>query len=299
MWAWSCSHLSEEQQQCLAGRACHLQSDMPCVCIQAVAGSFDPKTAMFCLCRGPAGGQVQGPHRALQVIADLSGLASSAEGEQACMPSAVGHHLMCCSRVPTGSRFWCVKPQWLLTCSKFERPRSWCKVRASRHQPQVCQSVVSSIMSHTLKCSCGRTLSTNAGCQSGSAAERLHHGSNAAAKGLTSLECHDCREFQLKQGPVNLDGHHVCGPFPDSISGCREPEEDDSAPWKEQENWEGAQIKKALQPVGSKGKKAPQYDFVFEDQIQFITEAAAQDESVSSVLYCLLSLLIQGSWGSA
>ena len=65
---------------------------------------------------------------------------------------------------------------------------------------------------------------------------------------------------------------------------CREPEEDDSAPWKEQENWEGDQIRRALVKAGNKDRKpvAEQYEYVFENQIDFITDAAARGEMVSS-----------------
>ncbi|DBA85647.1 TPA: hypothetical protein ACH3X1_005222 [Trebouxia sp. C0004] len=60
----------------------------------------------------------------------------------------------------------------------------------------------------------------------------------------------------------------------------REPEEDDSAPWKEQENWEGDQIRRALVKAGTKDRKpaAEQYEYVFENQIDFITDAAARGE---------------------
>lgn len=54
-----------------------------------------------------------------------------------------------------------------------------------------------------------------------------------------------------------------------------EPEEDESAPWREQEGWEDSQIAKASQRYGAKDKargKAEQYDFVFEDQIDFIKD---------------------------
>ncbi len=66
---------------------------------------------------------------------------------------------------------------------------------------------------------------------------------------------------------------------------CREPEEDDSAPWKEQENWEGDQIKRALIKASPKDRKPPaeQYEYVFENQIDFITDAAARGEMVSSL----------------
>eukprot|EP00873_Tetraselmis_striata_P011748 jgi/Tetstr1/432012/TSEL_021488.t1 len=53
----------------------------------------------------------------------------------------------------------------------------------------------------------------------------------------------------------------------------QEVEEDDSAPWKEQAGWEAHQIAKATQQYGSKDKsKAAEYDFVFEDQIDFIKD---------------------------
>jgi len=67
---------------------------------------------------------------------------------------------------------------------------------------------------------------------------------------------------------------------------CREPEEDDSAPWKEQENWEGDQIRRALVKAATKDRKpaAEQYEYVFENQIDFITDAAARGAMVSSQL---------------
>lgn len=53
----------------------------------------------------------------------------------------------------------------------------------------------------------------------------------------------------------------------------QEEVEDDSAPWKEQEGWEAHQIAKATQQYGAKDKAAAeQYDFVFEDQIDFIKD---------------------------
>ena len=55
---------------------------------------------------------------------------------------------------------------------------------------------------------------------------------------------------------------------------CRDVEDDEEAtPWKEQENWEADQIKKASMKVGSKdrtGKK--EYELVLQDQIEFITD---------------------------
>ncbi|EIE19374.1 P-loop containing nucleoside triphosphate hydrolase protein [Coccomyxa subellipsoidea C-169] len=53
-------------------------------------------------------------------------------------------------------------------------------------------------------------------------------------------------------------------------------EEDEATPWKEQENWEVDKIKTATMKVGSKdrAKKAQEYDFVFEDQIDFIKDMA-------------------------
>ena len=69
----------------------------------------------------------------------------------------------------------------------------------------------------------------------------------------------------------------------------REPEEDDSAPWKEQENWEGDQIRRALKKGGPKDRKPPaeQYEYVFENQIDFITDAAARGKLVC---YCQQSV---------
>ncbi len=53
-------------------------------------------------------------------------------------------------------------------------------------------------------------------------------------------------------------------------------ENDEAAPWKEQENWEQEQIRKAGMAVGSRAGKAKpkEYDFVFEDQIDFIKDSA-------------------------
>ena len=69
----------------------------------------------------------------------------------------------------------------------------------------------------------------------------------------------------------------------------REPEEDDSAPWKEQENWEGDQIRRALKKSGPKDRKPPaeQYEYVFENQIDFITDAAARGEMVRRFWHAL------------
>ena len=64
---------------------------------------------------------------------------------------------------------------------------------------------------------------------------------------------------------------------------CREvDEEDEATPWKEQENWEADQIKKATMKVGSKdkAKQAQQYEFVFEDQIDFIKDLALAGDVV-------------------
>ena len=61
-------------------------------------------------------------------------------------------------------------------------------------------------------------------------------------------------------------------------------EDDEAAPWKEQENWEADQIKKASMKVGSKdkAKQAQQYEFVFEDQIDFIKDMALAGDVVST-----------------
>lgn len=81
----------------------------------------------------------------------------------------------------------------------------------------------------------------------------------------------------------------------------REPEEDDSAPWKEQENWEGDQIRRAMTKTGARDQARPaeQYDYVFENQIDFITDAAARGEMVNlasrSHQMLMLCVLLSGS----
>ncbi|KAK9845793.1 hypothetical protein WJX81_002540 [Elliptochloris bilobata] len=57
----------------------------------------------------------------------------------------------------------------------------------------------------------------------------------------------------------------------------REVDEDgEGAPWREQETWEGEQIKKASMRVGAQDRAAAaaQYDFVIDDQIEFIKDQA-------------------------
>ena len=51
-------------------------------------------------------------------------------------------------------------------------------------------------------------------------------------------------------------------------------EEDEAAPWKEQENWESHQIASASMKTGAKDKKSKQkaYDYVFEDSIDFVKD---------------------------
>ncbi len=62
-------------------------------------------------------------------------------------------------------------------------------------------------------------------------------------------------------------------------------EDNEAAPWREQENWEGEQIRKASMQVGAKDKKAAaqQYEYVFEDQIDFITDMALAGDVVRGV----------------
>ena len=66
--------------------------------------------------------------------------------------------------------------------------------------------------------------------------------------------------------------------------GCgREVDEDgEGAPWKEQETWEGEQIKKASMHVGAQDRAAAaaQYDFVIDDQIEFIKDQALAGDLV-------------------
>ena len=51
-------------------------------------------------------------------------------------------------------------------------------------------------------------------------------------------------------------------------------DDEEATPWKEQENWEADQIKKASMAVGTKDRKKGQkeYDLVLPDQIEFITD---------------------------
>ena len=80
------------------------------------------------------------------------------------------------------------------------------------------------------------------------------------------------------------------------VSLCsREVEDDEEAtPWKEQENWEADQIKKASMAVGAqdrrKGQKA--YDLVLPDQIEFITDMVMAGDvvRVCCVHTCALKL---------
>lgn len=49
-------------------------------------------------------------------------------------------------------------------------------------------------------------------------------------------------------------------------------DDEEATPWKEQENWEADQIKKASMKVGTKDRKGKEYDLVLPDQIEFITD---------------------------
>lgn len=76
---------------------------------------------------------------------------------------------------------------------------------------------------------------------------------------------------------------------------AREVDEDnEAAPWKEQENWEGEQIAKASMAVGAKDKarQAQQYDYVFEDQIDFITDMALAGDVVRC--RCSTAVVVSG-----
>ena len=68
----------------------------------------------------------------------------------------------------------------------------------------------------------------------------------------------------------------------------RDVEDDEEAtPWKEQENWEADQIRKASMGVGSKDRKKGQkeYDLVLPDQIEFITDMVMAGDVVSPICY--------------
>ena len=51
-------------------------------------------------------------------------------------------------------------------------------------------------------------------------------------------------------------------------------DDEEATPWKEQENWEADQIRKASMAVGTQNRKKgqKQYDLVLPDQIDFITD---------------------------
>ena len=69
----------------------------------------------------------------------------------------------------------------------------------------------------------------------------------------------------------------------------REVDEDgEGAPWKEQETWEGEQIKKASMRVGAqdRARAAAQYDFVIDDQIEFIKDQALAGDLVRRGSLC-------------
>ena len=62
-------------------------------------------------------------------------------------------------------------------------------------------------------------------------------------------------------------------------------DDEEATPWKEQENWEADQIKKASMAVGTKDRKKGQkeYDLVLPDQIEFITDMVMAGDVVSQV----------------
>lgn len=49
-------------------------------------------------------------------------------------------------------------------------------------------------------------------------------------------------------------------------------EEDETTPWAEQQTWEAEQIRKANMRVGSKDRPKQEFDLVFEDQVEFISD---------------------------
>lgn len=60
------------------------------------------------------------------------------------------------------------------------------------------------------------------------------------------------------------------------VRSCNRPDDEDaeeSTPWAEQQTWEALQIANASMKTGAKAgrKGGKQYDLVFEDQIDFVT----------------------------
>ena len=62
-------------------------------------------------------------------------------------------------------------------------------------------------------------------------------------------------------------------------------EGDEGTPWQEQANWETEQLKKSSMRTGAKDSqaKAKDYEFVFEDQIDFIMDRALAGDLVSFI----------------
>ena len=62
-------------------------------------------------------------------------------------------------------------------------------------------------------------------------------------------------------------------------------DDEEATPWKEQENWEADQIKKASMTVGTQNRKKgqKQYDLVLPDQIDFITDMVMAGDVVSAL----------------
>ena len=74
-------------------------------------------------------------------------------------------------------------------------------------------------------------------------------------------------------------------------------EEEEATPWKEQENWEAEQIKKAAMRKAKKGR-GDEYELVMEDQIDFIMDRALSGdlEACCQLLGKHLTYLGCGAW---
>lgn len=97
------------------------------------------------------------------------------------------------------------------------------------------------------------------------------------------LEIAESHKKQIEK--MKIEGYHMPEDYDESTQEGRdkkkaalyeryheEEDEDEATPWKEQERWEGAQIKKTKMEVGTKEQKSKSksYDLIMEDQIDFI-----------------------------
>eukprot|EP00210_Caulerpa_lentillifera_P006915 g6612.t1 len=97
------------------------------------------------------------------------------------------------------------------------------------------------------------------------------------------LELAESHKKQIEK--MKVEGYHMPESYDESTKEGRdkkqaamyeryheEEDEDEATPWKEQERWEGAQLKKTKMQVGTREQsvKSKSYELVMEDQIDFI-----------------------------